>query len=1251
MFITPTEVQQFLRETLADSAVTVTLAKNGAWSVDGGDRHSVAAILTWGTKDRSAQALAEHLLNRRGPVEVTRTDSEGRTWTDEEATQAAREKQAELSDRFAGWAWEDLDRAGEICRRYNDAFNSIVLRSYDEVQLSLPGVNRDISLYWWQKAAIARMIYEPTAGLFHDMGAGKTLEQIIGVMEQKRLGLIRKPVICVKNHLLDQFRDEFLWAYPQARILCADTPDLEGEGRRQFIARCAAENPDAIIMTRGAFEAIPLTPEGHEAYLDYMKQMFTVHAEAVTDSVKDEETLLSEFEQKLREYFDPDAQEDEDEEQDEGPGRKRRKRKIEQDPAMCWEQMGINYVCVDESQDFNNLWVPSDEPGMAIGFVHRSIDLEMKLHAIRRRYGSRAGALATGTPVTNKIAQFYVLQRYLRPERLQVAGFAGYAPWAATYTEPEQRLEMKADGGFGLVTRMRLINFPELLLELHYFGDFKDADDIGLQRPAIRGGRPEIRGNPAVTELADYQSTLPERYRKAKGGKKHKGDDTVVAVIGDGFRAAQDLRLIKANHGEKPRLTDEPQKIDHIADDVYTEWLAHRDDIYPGEDGQPNPVTGSLQLVFCNEGVPSADWNLYDELRNLLIERGMPRAAVRFIHDATDARKKAALFAACNAGHVAVLIGSTEKMGVGTNVQRRCIGVHHVHPQWRPDYDAQEDARARRPGNLNAEVFIKKWITEGSFDTIRAQACERKSVFLRVIKHRDTSVRSIEAPGDDTVSYAEIAAVGAGEPRLIQKAQLESELQQLARAQRRHLNNQNALKVAEQQARASITAAEQTIRDIDAAVGRVIPTAGDAFSMTVGGTAFTARREAGDHLIACLRDARARVPAGECHTTAVGTIGGFQLTADLAHGGREHTIVVQLADLPGGVVRLDHRKLPAGIGLVTRLENRLTGLDKLRLEQQAVLDRQRQEITRAQAAIGVPFPQQDALLAAKKALDNLVTELRGDKNNKDGAKADPAAAAAGSAGLRHDVNRDIRPAAGTRPARTGGPDSATGRSGSAPGDGAPYGEESAAPAARRPGTADTSMPASGLSGLAARDTGLGRDVGAALAEHSVAKSTVPDPGHPDQDQGAASEPADDPAVGLVIEHHQQGTLVHGTEKNDQELRRLLRKQGFRWSGNLNAWYLPRPWTFSTRNQRVTGLTASLRQARRSFTMRGQPPAPGAGAGATPRLSRCPPESPTPICARHKTTTRPPSMTTGNSPGHRPATTSCPPGSPEPGRTR
>jgi N12 class adenine-specific DNA methylase/superfamily I DNA/RNA helicase len=1083
VFITPGEVQQFLRETLTDPAVTVTRDADGTWSVTGGDRHCVAATLTWGTKDRDALALTAHILNRKGPVEVTRKDADGETWTDQEATAAAREKQAELSDRFAGWVWEDLDRAIEVCRRYNEAFNAIVLRSYDDVQLSLPGVNQDIKPFWWQKAAIARMIYEPTAGLFHDMGAGKTLEQIIGVMEQKRLALIRKPVICVKNHLLDQFRDEFLWAYPQARVLCAGTDDLQGEGRRQFIARCAAENPDAIIMTRGAFESIPLTPEGHEAYLGYMKAMFSVHAEAVTDSVKDEETLLAEFEQRLRAYFDPDAQQDEEDE----PDRKRGKRKIEQDPAVCWEQMGIDYICVDESQDYNNLWVPSEEPGMGIAFVHRAIDLEMKLHATRRRYGNRVCTLATGTPVTNKIPQFYVLQRYLRPERLQKTGFAGYAPWAATYTEPEQRLEMKADGGFGLVTRMRLINFPELLLDLHYFGDFKDGDDIGMKRPAIRGGKPEIRGVPAVPELTDYQATLPARYNEAKGGKKQKGDDTVVAVLGDGFRAAQDLRLVKAKHGDPPQLTDDPQKIDHLAEDIHAEWLAHRDDIYPGEDGQPDPVPGSLQLVFCNEGVPKAEhWNLYDELRTLLIGRGLPRAAIRFIHDAATARKKAELFAACNAGHVGVLIGSTEKMGVGTNVQRRAIGVHHVHPHWRPDYDAQEDARVRRPGNLNPEVFIKKWITEGSFDTIRAQACERKSVWLRIIKHRDTSVRSIEAPDDDTHSYAEVAAVGAGEPRLIHKAQLESELQQLARAQRRHANNQNALKVAAQQARAAITTAGQVIRDIDTAASRIIPTAGDAFQMTVDGSVFTSRREAGDHLITHLLSARARLLAGTSETRAAGTLGGFQLIAALAHDGREDDIVLRLEHLPQGTVRLNHRELPSGLGLVTRLEKRLGGLGKLRAEQQAIIDRQQQEITRAQSAIGTPFPQQDALLATQKTLDELVTELQ----DKDGKKTGPGTASV-PASTQGDDHEDLRPEAVSTPSGSRSPSSS--QTSQAPGR---TGNPASAPAATQQTSDGTPADPSGEHPLAAEissipETAQASSASAQPATASPGSGTIP----------------------------------------------------------------------------------------------------------------------------------------------------------------
>jgi N12 class adenine-specific DNA methylase/predicted ABC-type ATPase len=1215
VFITPDDVQLFLRETLGDASARVTLGRDGKWLVAGGDRRSKAATIIWGTKDRDAYELAEHLLNRRAPIEIKRTNTDGKTWTDEEATEAAREKQAELSDRFAGWAWEDLDRAAAICDRYNQTCNAIVLRSYDDVELSLPGVNRDITLKWWQKAAVARMIYEPTAGLFHDMGAGKTLELIIGVMEQKRLGLIRKPVLCIKNHLLEQFETEFMWAYPQARIMCADTSTLSGDGRRQFIAACAAQNPDAIIMTRGAFEAIPLTPAGHEAYLDYMKDIFTVHAAAVTSSVADEETMLAEFEQKLREYFDPEARRAKEEEQERkrvergeppSPEKKAGKYKIEQDPSMCWEHTGADYLGIDESQDYNNLWTPSDEPGMAIDFTHRAIDLEMKLHAMRARYGPRVAAFATGTPVTNKIPQFWVLQRYLRPERLREAGFAGFTPWAATYTEPEQRLEMKADAKFGLVTRMRLINLPELLLDLHYFGDFKDADDIGLPRPAIRGGKPQIMPVPSVPEHAEYQATLPARYAAAKMNRRRRGEDTVVAVIGDGFRAAQDLRLVKARHGARPAMTDERQKIDYIADDVHAEWLAHRDDIYPGPDGQPDPVRGSLQLVFCNEGVPkTGDWNLYDELRTLLIERGIPRDAIRYIHDAGDTRKKAALFAACNAGHVAVLIGSTERMGVGTNMQRRCIGIHKVHPHWRPDYDAQEDARGRRPGNLNTEIFIKKWITEGSFDTIRAQACERKSVFLRAIKHRDPALRTIEAPADDQVSYAEIAAVGAGEPRLLQKAQLESEVHQLARAQRRHFNNQNALKVAEQQARAAVTAAEQMLADIDTAGPLVIPTAGDAFAMTVGAIPFSARREAGEALTGFLRTARREVPEGECRTVTAGAIGGFTLLADLARDGREHTITLRLDGLPGGLIPLDHRKLPPGIGLVTRLENRLTSLDSLRTENEAILTRQRQEITRTQSAIGAPFPQQDTLDIARRNLDSLIAELRDDP---DGTKktARPAAADGGAPGTPTSAARTgtphpdtsshddppPHPAPGTQPAGTG-----TGTSHQPdPPPASPVPAPAPGPDASR-----TRPPATETAPLQAP----------AVPEH--------EPGH---EGGALAPPATGPreatmtdgpghgtTAGLVIEHHRHGTLVHGTQKTDRAAHTILRTHGFRYSSRLRAWYLPRSWTLPTRSQRVSRLTSDLSREDRAFTMRREPPASDSAATDVPRPEPVPAAAP------------------------------------------
>lgn len=1026
VFITRDNVEEFLRDILDDESLTVQHEPGQEWQVTGNAR-TVAATLTWGTSDRSALSLAENALNRGAPVTITRTIDHKQV-VDAEATAAARDKQQELADRFSGWVWEDLDRANEICRRYNETFNAKVLRSYDEegAQLTLPGLNRDIALFWWQKAGIARMIHEPSSLIGHDMGLGKTLVQIIGTMEQKRLGLIRKPVFVVKNNLLEQFRNEFIWAYPQARVLCADSPDLAGDGRRHFLARAAAETPDAIIMTQRGFEAIPLTPQGHRDYIAFMEDQYRAALDAKDTSVKDRETSMTELSEYLSAYFDPkyiNAKKEADDARD-GVTRQRSKSRVDQDPAVSWEHMGADAILADESQEYMNLFVPSDEPGMGIGFTHKAIDLHMKTWTMQRQHGERGLTFASGTAVTNKIAQYWNLYMFLRPGRLKEAGFDSFTTWAATFTETEQRLEMKADGTFGLVTRHKLINLPEFLADLHDFCDFKDADRVGIPRPGIRGGKPELNGNPGPPELYDYYKTLPPRYRAARTGKKHKGDDTVVTVLGDGFRAAQDLRLLGTPaHGPAPAPASEPQKLDYLADDIYQEWLAQRQE-YPGADGQPDPIKGSLQLVFCNEGTPKRGgrWNMYDELRDLLAERGMPRRLIRFMHEAgNDANKKQRLFDEANAGYIAVLISSTEKGGVGVNVQRRAIGVHHVHPHWRPDYAMQEDARARRLGNLNPEVFIKHWLTERSFDMTRTQTAERKAVFLKIMKIIDPSILTAEVPGDDEETWATMNAISSGEPRLYEKARLETEVRSLARQERRHHANQNALVVAEQRARKAITEAEQMLRDIDAAVPRIVTTRGDAFTMTVAGTLYDRRKQAGDHLLSWVDTRRRRYPQGAPEPVKAGELGGFDLMVTFRDPLRYlgDDVALTLKDLPGGTVSYGHSNLPAAVPLLTGLERRLAALGELRRETEATISLQAKEAARACGGQDKPFPHREALAAARSALERLIAELRTD--NPDAAAAADQPAPAGPDAGEAARAADAGPAGSEAEAHPGAP--------------------------------------------------------------------------------------------------------------------------------------------------------------------------------------------------------------------------------------
>ncbi|GAA2148758.1 hypothetical protein [Actinomadura napierensis] len=993
VIVDPEHVQQFLRETLDAPKIKVSLSSAGEWKVTGAAK-GVLSTSIWGTEDANATYLAGRLLNQKA-IKITKKIDEETTVVDAEATEAAQEKAQELNERFGEWIWEDLDRGALIVRRYNDRFNSLVLRSYDDVQLSLPGLNRNISLRWWQKAAVARMIHEPATGLFHDMGAGKTLEQIIGMMELRRLGLINKPVMCVKNHMLDQVRDEFLWAYPSARVLCADSSELTGEGKRRFIARCMQENPDAVILTRGAFESINLTPEGVRDYLDFAEDFFRAHQDE-EDSVKDEETILINFKEKIEAFIEGD--EEEDDEEEEGEGRQKKKRKgIDKDPALTWEHAGFDYIVIDESQDYNNLWTPSNVEGMEIDFVRRCVDLEMKLHSTRKRFGERVATFATGTPITNRIVQYHVLQRYLRPDRLKEAGFYSADSWLATYATQKTRLELKGDNTWGPVSRTsELVNVPEMLLEIHHFSDFKTADDINLPRPAIDGGKPEVRVVPATLELTDYQGALANRYAAARKNRGRKGEDTCVAVIGDGFRAGQDLRLVDPNHGPIPDIPDDPQKVEAVAEDILKEWKAHRDDVYLDANGDPDPVRGSLLAVFCNEGVPSDSWNIYDHLRQLLVDGGMSRDRIRFIHETgSDSRKKRDLTADCNDGHVDVLIGSTEKMGVGTNFQRRLVGIYQMHPHWRPDYDDQEIARGRRPGNENSVIFVRKFITEGSYDIIRAQRCEMKAAFLAHLKRRDPTVRTIEVPDEDTVGYAEIAALAAGDMRLVEKNKLEQELKSLVRGQRAHARKQNGLKMSIRQAEHGIGHSQKAIVDIDRAIAQRQPTAGDAFTMTLAGVRHTKRTDAGAHLRTVLSKAMDATPRGRQSRVEIGTLGGFPIEANLDRDRRPTTILLTLKGVHGGEIGLNHKTVPGGTGLIRQLENRLSNLETERQWHERNIPACRLEIERAQPLLGESFPHQDRLNEVRTRLSDLQRQLTTpDPDPAGNHAADPQAPAA-----------------------------------------------------------------------------------------------------------------------------------------------------------------------------------------------------------------------------------------------------------------
>lgn len=946
-------VQQFLRETLEDSTVQVEHAGGSLWAVKSNQRGSVAARTKWGTERYSAIDIAQALLEQR-QIRIYDEGSNGERTFNITETIAVTEKAKELSERFSEWAWENPERSSALTRLYNDRFNAIVPRSYDGARLSLPGLALSFKPRAHQIAAVARIIHEPAVGLFHEVGAGKTAEMVMGAMELKRLGLVSKPVVVVPNHMLEQFSREWLQLYPQAKILAASKDDLERAHRRLFVAKCATNDWDAIIMTRSAFERIPMSPAAQKEYLSR-------EVDSIIEMIDRVEADGSRFSLKRLERMRLNAEE-------------RIKAKLDsaKDPGICFEQLGIDYIFADEAHAYKNLRTPSNIPGLAVDGSQRATDVDMKLGYLRERH-SRVATLATATPLANSMGEVYTMMRYLRPDLLAAAGIRDHDQWAATFGETVTSIEVSPDGG-GLRMQTRFAKFrnvPELLQMWRVSADIKTAEDLQLPVPQLvprmsDGQRaPEVVVVPPSAELQHYVAQLADRADRVRSRQVDPSTDNLLSISSDGRAAGLDLRLLGLS-------TDAPQKTDVAAERIAAIFEASKHNQYPAPAGGVHPTPGALQLVFSDLGTPRpGEWTVYEHLRTQLIARGLPRNAVRFVHEAKNDREKAELFAACRDGRVAVLIGSTERMGVGTNVQLRCIAQHELDCPWRPADIAQRAGRIIRQGNANPEVQVVRYVTEGSFDAYLWQTVTRKARFIAQVMRGKLDVREIEDIGDAALTYNEVKALATGNPLLLEHAAAQADLNRLERLERSHQRTQETLKYSARSYSERVRHIEQRVSDANAVLAHLAKT-GEGFHMSVGARAYTKRSDANEHLRQALLDVVSRRGRTPSHVQ-VGTLQGLPVVA--AYEPAINAVTISIRGVPGSEATISEKELESAL-LVTRLQNSLTGVTNTRDGDLRQLVRVNAELKSAQAEIGAPFKHADHLAETRERYRELDAQLR-----------------------------------------------------------------------------------------------------------------------------------------------------------------------------------------------------------------------------------------------------------------------------------
>jgi N12 class adenine-specific DNA methylase len=963
-WIPPADIRDFVAGLLNTAPRNVRVAHAApiaTWTVEieGGEKFSVGNTTTHGSARFRASELVEQALNGRVPTAYDQQSDGSRTINQQE-TVAAREKQQQLKDRFREWVWEDGARAARLARDYNDRFNNLRLRSFEGSHLSLPGMNReylrDGDLSRHQKDAVWRVVQSGSTLLAHVVGAGKTWTMAAAAMEMRRLGLAKKPMFVVPNHLVEQWGAEFLKLYQQARLFIAGRDHFAAGNRQLAMARIASGSYDAVIVSHRSFEFLPVSDKLFKRFVDeQVQELEAALIEAKADQgdnrrlVKELEKAKKRFVAKLKERADREGK----------------------DNALTFEELGVDQIFVDEADLYKNLFYTTKMnriAGLPNSESNRALDMYMKTRYVREINSGRGVVFATGTPISNTMAEMYTMLRYLAPDLLKERGVAHFDAWAANFAEAVTALELAPDGsGYRMHTRFaKFINMPELLSMFRTFADVQTADMLNLPRPVVAGGRPQIAAAPASEPLKAFIKTLTDRAERLRTARIDPSVDNMLKITGDGRKAALDMRLVDAFAEPEPDA-----KLGLAVDRIRKVWEETRE-------------ARSTQLVFCDLSTPDRSashpgrFNVYDEIKTKLIERGVPPADIAFIHDAdTDAEKKV-LFDSVNAGRVRILIGSTEKMGAGTNVQKRLAALHHLDAPWRPRDIEQREGRILRQGNLNGEVRIFRYVTEGSFDAYMWQTLETKARFIQQVMNGHTSVRSAEDLDGGALTYAEIKAIASGNPAVMEKVKTDTEIRKLDQLRAAHLNQQHSIRQQIRSLPSEIRERQERIERLSADISVRDSHGGEEFSMRVGNRVFSgkgAREEGAAALTGAILSWR-----DDLTLQVRGAFRGFEILSR----GRGATLLVTSDDerLPELFIRgagIYKAQLNAEnpVGSMQSIEYALRSLDKAVADEQEHTTRAEKMLGDFQEQAGRPFEHEARLkeLLVRQAELNAALDL------------------------------------------------------------------------------------------------------------------------------------------------------------------------------------------------------------------------------------------------------------------------------------